>query len=78
MPHTDKTFDVRFPDGSSHLVVGASGAGKTRRIYEYLKLKNELFEFGRKINHVIFFYAVWQKEYTLMQQEGLVQESDKT
>lgn len=69
-----QTYDLRFPEGSSHLVVGASGCGKTHRVYNYLKLKNELFENGPKIEHIIFFYSMWQDEYTKMQQEGLVTE----
>ena len=68
------TYDLRFADGSTHLVVGSSGCGKTTRIHEYLKRKDELFEYGEEIKHVIFYYAVWQSEYRDMQNEGLVQE----
>ena len=67
-------YDMRFTEGSTHLMVGASGSGKTTRMYEYLKLKNELFENGEDIHHVIFYYSVWQTDYTRMQEEGLVQE----
>lgn len=70
----EDTVDLRFSLGSTHLVVGASGCGKTSRVHAYLKLKNDLFEEGEVINHVIFYYAVWQQEYTEMQEEGLVQE----
>ena len=69
-----QVHDLRFAEGSTHLVVGASGCGKTSRMHAYLRLKNDLFQHGDAINHVIFFYAVWQEEYTQMQQEGLVQE----
>lgn len=74
MQTTQKTHNVQFRDGSVHLVCGPSGSGKTQRIHEYLRLKNDLFEKGKEISHVIFYYAIWQPEYTEMQEEGLVQE----
>lgn len=68
------TYNLEFADGSTHLMVGASGAGKTQRLSEYLELKNVLFENGSEISHVIFYYAVWQPAYTRMQEANLVQE----
>lgn len=71
---SEKTFDLRFADGSTHLVCGASGSGKTSRVKEYLKLRDKIFEYGVTIRHVIFFYSIWQEEYTRMQEENLVQD----
>ena len=69
-----RTYNVQIPDGCVSLLVGGVAAGKTRRIHEYLKIKNDLFEFGHEIHHVIFYYSVWQTEYTKMNDAGLVQE----
>ena len=56
-------YDMRFPIGSSHLVVGPPGSGKTYKIIELLKNKDVLIRNGEKIQNIIFCYARWQSEY---------------
>jgi hypothetical protein len=56
-------YDMRFPIGSTHLLVGSAGAGKTERVIKMLLLKDSLFQNGDKIKNVIFCYAVWQPAY---------------
>ena len=56
-------YDMRFPLGTTHLMVGNSGAGKTERVIRMLLLKDKLFQDGDKIKNVIFCYAVWQPSY---------------
>lgn len=68
------THNLQFSDGSVHVMCGAAGSGKTQRMHEFLRLKNDLFENGAEIGHVIFYYAIWQPEYSKMNDEGLVQE----
>lgn len=64
--------DFRFPQGSTHLIVGPSASGKTYRLAEILKLKNEIIHNGARIKNVVFFYAVWQPIYTDLQQMNIV------
>ncbi len=56
-------FDVRFPRASTHLLVGVSGAGKTYRMIEILKLKDQLIQQGSEVKNVVFCYSVWQPCY---------------
>ena len=65
-------MDVRFLHGSSHLMVGASGAGKTFRLAEYLKRRKELISGGSEINNVVFYYSVWQPIYDSLKDNGHV------
>lgn len=68
----DKVYDVRFPPGSTHLMVGASCSGKTFRTAKILRLKNEIMRNGSAIKNVIFFYAAWQPIYDELKEEGVV------
>jgi len=67
-----RTYDVRFPQGSTHLMCGASGSGKTYRIAEILRLKDEIFRNGTSIKNVVFYYDAWQPLYDKMKSEGVV------
>ena len=67
-----QTYDVRFPAGSTHLLVGASCSGKTFRMDRILRLKNELLRNGPSIRNVIFFYASWQPVYERLKRDGVV------
>lgn len=64
-----ETHNFRFHEGAVHMCTGATGSGKTRRIREYLRHKNILFENGEQLYHVIFYYALWQREYDEIQRE---------
>lgn len=66
------THNLRFIKGSTHLVVGPSGAGKTFRTCDILRHKDEMLENGKAIKNVIFCYAAWQPIYTSLQTEGVV------
>lgn len=66
------TFDLRFPTGSTHLLVGNSGAGKTYRMARILSLKDEILHRGADIKNVIFFYAAWQPIYDTLKERGIV------
>lgn len=66
------TYDVRFPTGSTHLIVGASCSGKTFRMDKILRLKNEILKQGSSIKNVIFFYASWQPVYEQLRRDGVV------
>lgn len=71
---TLESSNLQFALGSVHILSGPTGAGKTRRLGAYLRMKEELFEMGKDIKNVVFFYSVWQREYELMEQDGLVSE----
>jgi len=60
---SDVCVDMRFPRGATHLLVGVSGSGKTYRIINILKLKDQLLENGEQIKNIVFCYAVWQPCY---------------
>lgn len=65
-------MDLRFVEGSTHLVVGPSGGGKTFRVADILRLKNSLFQNGENVRNVIFYYSTWQPIYSKLRQEGVV------
>ena len=67
-----KTYDLRFPKYCSHLLVGPSASGKTFRVAEILRCKNELLVDGSQIQNVVFFYAQWQDIYSQLRDEGVV------
>ncbi len=46
---------VRFPPGSTHLLVGNGRAGKTYRRAKILSLKDEIWQRGADIRNVVFF-----------------------
>ena len=56
-------YDLRFPKATTHLIVGVSGAGKTMRTLNILRMKNELIVDGDSIQNVIFCYSAWQPIY---------------
>lgn len=65
-------MDLRFVPGSTHLVVGPSGSGKSFRVADILRLKNKIFREGESIKNIVFFYAAWQDIYGKLKQEGVV------
>ena len=69
---SQKKFSLRFPRGSTHLVVGPSASGKTYRVSKILRHKNELIEEGEKISNIIYCYASWQPEYDKLKEDGVV------
>jgi len=72
MEQKKSCYNLRFPQGSTHLMCGPSGAGKTVRTANILRFKNELIANGSEIKNVVFCYASWQREYDLLQQEQIV------
>jgi hypothetical protein len=66
------SFDGRFPKGTTHLLIGASGSGKTYRMCDILKYKSTLIKGGEDIQNVIFCYADWQPAYSKLKEQGLV------
>ena len=65
-------YNLRFPQGATHLMVGPSGSGKTYRTSQILRLKNYIIQNGECIKNVVFCYATWQHEYQKLQDEGIV------
>ena len=70
--NSEVKYNLRFPKGSTHLVVGPSGSGKTYRVAEMLRLKDYLIENGNQIANIIFCYAADQPIYDQMKKEKLV------
>ena len=66
------TLDMRFEHPACHLHDGVSGSGKTFRVAQILRLKNEILKNGEQIKNVVFCYATWQPVYFLLQQENTV------
>ena len=57
-----------FNPGSTHLVIGQSGSGKTQFIYKILKNKDSMFGEDPPKN-ILYYYGIWQNAYTLMERE---------
>lgn len=74
---TKKSYNFRFPAGSTHLMVGPSGSGKTQRVLEILKLKSEIIEGGHNIRNVVYFYNTWQQSYSDFKKENIVTDWDQ-
>jgi len=66
------TFDARFRGGATHLLAGASGSGKTFKVADILKHKDQIIVDGERIKNVVFCYASWQPVYTELQNRGIV------
>jgi hypothetical protein len=67
-----KTYDLRFPGGSTHLMVGPSASGKTYRTSRILQTKNKLIVDGDQIKNVVLCYASWQPEYQKLKDLGIL------
>ena len=67
-----KTYDLRFSKHCSHLVCGPSASGKTYRVTQILKLKNQIIVDGEQVKNVIFCYAAWQSLYDELKQQKVV------
>lgn len=65
-------YDLRFDPGATHLLVGPSASGKTFRVCNLLRCKNEIIKGGKDIKNVVFCYAVWQPVYEVLRTEGVV------
>ena len=46
-------YSFRFPQGSTHLMVGPSASGKTFRTCEILKIKDKIIENGNNIKNIV-------------------------
>jgi hypothetical protein len=66
------TYNLRFDSGATHLVVGPPAAGKTFRVCEILRNKEQMIEGGEKIQNVVFCYSVWQPVYQRLKEDGVV------
>ena len=64
--------NLRFPKGSTHLMVGPSASGKTFRTAEILRCKNIIIEGGDKIRNVIVCYSAWQPIYQQLKNDNIV------
>lgn len=63
---------MRFPRGATHLVVGPSACGKTTRVANIIRHKNEMIEKGEECRNVVVCYSAWQPEYDQLKKEGVV------
>ena len=68
----EQVSSLRFPMGTTHLMIGVSGSGKTHRMANILRYKDELFENGSDIKNILFCYADWQDAYTDLRNENIV------
>lgn len=69
---SEVTYNMRFPKGSTHLMIGPSASGKTFRTIEIIQHKNDIIENGSEIKNIIFCYAAWQPIYQSLKDSGLV------
>ena len=67
-----KSYNLRFVQGATHLVVGPSASGKTFRTCQILRLKDHIIQGGEAIKNVVFCYAAWQPIYDELRESGVV------
>lgn len=67
-----RSYDLRFPQGSIHLLVGPSASGKTYRVSKILRQKNHLIVDGAKCRNIIFCYSSWQPLYEKLKRDKVV------
>lgn len=72
MVDNGRPVDLRFDAGATHLLVGPSASGKTFRVCDLLRYKDDMIKGGRDIKNVVFCYAVWQPVYQRLKEEGYV------
>ena len=72
MELSKEVYNLRFPMGTTHLLVGPSASGKTFRTAKILRLKDEILENGQDIKNVVFYYAAWQPVYQKLKDDGIV------
>ena len=66
------TYDMRFAKGSTIVIYGPSASGKTYRVADILRVKNQLIKNGHTIKSVIYCYAAWQPIYSILKKENTV------
>ncbi len=64
--------DLRFDAGATHLLVGPSASGKTYRVCDILRFKDDIIKGGKDIKNVVFCYNVWQPIYDELKKEEVV------
>lgn len=64
--------NLRFKRGTTHLVCGPSGSGKSQRVCEIIRHKDYLIEDGWNITNVILAYQIWQPHYQQLYDEGVI------
>ena len=67
-------YDIRFKSPSTFILAGASQCGKTSMTLNILRHGDILFEDGRCVQNVVYFYKEWQKSFNGAKNEGLVQQ----
>jgi len=56
-------FDIRFQHPQTHYVSGPSTSGKTHKILDLIRKKDDVFVGGDKIQNIILCYDSWQDAY---------------
>ena len=62
--------DIRFKHPATHMVVGATGTGKSHYVANILKRRNVLF--NPEPTTIIMFYSQWQESYAVLKDGGYV------
>lgn len=58
-----KMFDFKIETPCRVFLAGASESGKTYRVFRIIEYSDILFKRPEEVEHVIYFYNVWTKEY---------------
>jgi len=72
METKNNAVDIRIDKGTTHMVVGPPGSGKTFRVIDMIRNKDQLIKDGNTIKNIIFCYSAWQDVYTRLDDDGLV------
>jgi len=67
-----EAYDLRVSKGTVHVLSGPSSSGKTFRVCNILRIKNDYIKDGHTIKNIVFCYAAWQPIYSELKKEGVV------
>ena len=68
----NEIYDLRVQKGTTHLLCGPSNSGKTYRVVNLLRIKDQLIKEGESIKNIVFCYAAWQPIYSELKNENIV------
>jgi SpoVK/Ycf46/Vps4 family AAA+-type ATPase len=70
----EEFFNLQFHVPSSFILAGSSSCGKTTWVLNVLRHGRQMFRDPRVMDHVYYFYNIWQEAFDIFDKEGIVTE----